>query len=35
MFLLDFFRGGFDEALKNEAEAHSNIHLVPMKALLD
>ncbi len=30
-----FSRSGFDEALKNEAEAHSNIHLVPMKALLD
>lgn len=30
-----FSRSGFDEALKNEAEAHSNIHLVPMEALLD
>lgn len=30
-----FSRSGFDEALKNEAEAHLNIHLVPMKALLD
>lgn len=30
-----FSRSGFDEALKNEAEAHSNIRLVPMEALLD
>ena len=29
-----FSRSGFDEALKAEAEAHSNIHLVPMEALL-
>lgn len=30
-----FSWGGFDEALRSEAVAHSNIHLVPMEALLD
>ncbi len=30
-----FSRSGFDEALRNEAEAHPNILLVPMEALLD